>query len=79
MELLKHNFTYAKGLHLYRKGIQCVNDIWDNNSQDFITWERARKKFNLEPMKERDWGEITAKKSGQWRHLLKEESDVTYP
>lgn len=30
VELLNKGFTYAKGLNLYCKGIQCVNDIWDN-------------------------------------------------
>lgn len=30
VELLAKGFAYAKGLHLYRKGIPYVEDIWDS-------------------------------------------------
>ena len=29
LDLLNQGFTYSKGLTLYHKGIQCVDDVWD--------------------------------------------------
>jgi hypothetical protein len=78
VELLKRGFTYAKGLHLYRKGIQCVDDVWDSTQQDFLTWERAQEKFGLMDTESGDWEEMTEKLSDQWRHLLETDEDTAY-
>jgi hypothetical protein len=40
VELLDKGFAYPKGLHLYRKGIRCVDDIWDSTQLNFLSWER---------------------------------------
>lgn len=79
VDLLNKGFTDSKGLYLYRKGIQCVDDIWDSNSRNFITWDSAQEKFKLLPMEEGDWKEVTDKNSGQWHNLLDEDSDTTHP
>ena len=55
MELINKGFTYEKGRTLYSKGIQCVDDIQDNEQRDFLTWDRAREKFNLTPTHIGDW------------------------
>lgn len=65
VEPLNKGFTYVKGLHLYCKGIQYVNDIWDSNTQNIFTWENAQEKFKLLPTEERDWRDLTDKISGQ--------------
>lgn len=59
VELLNKGFTYSKDLHLYHKGIQCVDNIWDSNSRFFFTWESVQEKFKLSPMEEGDWKEVT--------------------
>ena len=47
MELVKKEFFYSRGLELYRKGIKRIDDVWDSNRKDFLTWEVAQHKFNL--------------------------------
>ena len=79
VDLINKGFPYAKGLHFYRQGIHCVDDVWDSNSHEFITWERAKEKFHLESREEEDWKEITDKIAGPWRHLLENDSDITLP
>lgn len=79
MELLNEGFTYSKGLKLYHKGIQRVDDIWDSEKQDFMTWDRVQEKFNLLPTKVGDWAELTDKLFRQWRHLLDVDSNTTHP
>ena len=39
VELLKHGLSYDKGLQLYRKCIRNVDDIWDNEHRNFLTWK----------------------------------------
>lgn len=38
VELLNKGFTNAKGLNLYQNGVQCIDDIWDGEQQNFLTW-----------------------------------------
>jgi hypothetical protein len=71
MELLKKGFTYPRGLELYRKGIRCVEDVWDSNKKNFYSWEEAQGKFNLMPTDARDWGGIINKLAEDWRGSLK--------
>lgn len=47
VELIGNGFTYSKSLELYRKGIHCVDDVWDSEQQNFLTWDRAKEEFNL--------------------------------
>ena len=79
VDLINKGFSYDKGLHFCRQGIHCVDDVWDSNSQDFITWERAKEKFHLEAREEEDWKEITNKIAGPWRYLLDVDSDIILP
>jgi hypothetical protein len=44
----------------------------------FLTWERAREKFNLTPMEIGDWIELTGNIAEQWRHKLEDDSDITH-
>lgn len=37
VELINKEYTYAKGLDLYYKGIQCVDDVWDSETRNFST------------------------------------------
>lgn len=76
VELLNKGFTYSKALHLYRKGIQYVDDIWDNTQQNFLTQEKAQKKSSLINTELEDWEELINKISGQWRHLLDTDKDT---
>ena len=34
--------------------------IWDNANRNFLTWERAKGKFNLTFLVESDWEELTS-------------------
>ena len=45
VELLEHGFSHDKGLHLYRKGIRNVDDIWNNEHRKFITCEKTKGKI----------------------------------
>ena len=78
VQLINNGFTYARGLELFRKGIQCVDDAWDSEQGDFLTWDSAQRKFNLTPEEEGDWTTITRKLSEKWRHRLEEDSDTTF-
>ena len=60
MELLKEGFSYSRGLELYRKGIRRIDDVWNSNRKDFLTWEVAQHKFNLTPVKVKN-GRISRK------------------
>lgn len=79
VDLLNKGFTYAKGLNLYHKGIQCVNDIWDGGQQNFLTWRQMHERFNLTPIEVGDWEELTNKIFGHWCHLLDVDLDTTHP
>ena len=72
-ELLQKRFTNAKSLHLYRQGIRCVGDIWDEHRQDYYTWKQTQAKFKLTIGEREDWVDLTNKNSDQWRDLF--ESD----
>lgn len=78
VDLLNKGIKHSKGLHLYRKGIRCVDDIWDSNQQEFLTWERAQEKLRLTSMEQGDWEELTNEISRQWRQLLEIDEDTTY-
>ena len=41
LDLINQGFTYSKGLTLYCKGIQCVDDVWDSENRDFLMWDKA--------------------------------------
>ena len=47
VEFINNGFTYVKGWELYRKGVKCVDDVWDNVQRNFLTWEEAKDKFCL--------------------------------
>jgi len=47
VEFLNKIFIYSKGLNLYRKGILCVDNIWDNEQQNVMTWDRAQENLTL--------------------------------
>ena len=79
VELLKDVFSYSRGLELYRKGIRRIDNVWDSNCKDFLTWEVAQHKFNLTAGESQELGEITNKLSEKWRRKLEEDSDITYP
>lgn len=79
VDLFNKEFTYTRGLYLYRKGIRCVDDIWDSNQQSFHTWERAQKKFRLTNTNRGDWDELNKTIADQWRNLLEEDGDIAYP
>jgi hypothetical protein len=51
LDLIKLGFTYSKGLIMYRKGIQCVDDVWDSERRDYLTWDKVQEKFKLTPAK----------------------------
>ena len=78
VDLLNKRIDYTKGLHLYRKGIRCVDDIWDSNQQEFLSWERAQGKFKLTNLEQGYWEEMTDEISTQWRQLQESKEDTTY-
>ena len=55
LDLINHGFTYAKGLNLYCKGIQCVDDVWDSETRDFLTWGTVQEKSKLTLTEMEDW------------------------
>ena len=78
VELLKEDFSYSQGLELYRKGIRRIDDVWDSNHKDFLTWEVTHRIFNLTAGERQEWEDIKNKLSEKWRGKLEEESDITY-
>ena len=78
VEMLKKGFTYDKGLQLYRRGLRCVDDIWDTTEQNFLSWEEAKRKFKLTNVEATDWEVLTNTIAGQWRPLLETEKDTAY-
>ena len=78
VELLEKGIDYDRGLHLYRKGIWCVDDVWDSSEHEFLTWEKAQRKFKLIDLERGDWEEVTDEISRYWHHLLVTEEDNTY-
>ena len=47
LQLIDNRFSYEQGRQVYRKGIQRVEDIWDDTQQNFLTWEEAQRNFDL--------------------------------
>jgi hypothetical protein len=47
LELIDNGVTYARAHELYRKGIQCVDDIWDSEHRTFLSCNEAHFKFKL--------------------------------
>ena len=41
LQLIDNEFSYEQGRQFYRKGIQRVEDIWDDIQKKFLTWEEA--------------------------------------
>ena len=78
VELLEKGIDYARGLHLYCKGIRCVDDVWDSSEQEFFTWEREQWKFKLTYLEQGDWEEVTDEISRKGRQLLESEEDIAY-
>ena len=78
VKLLEKGIDYTRGLHLYRKDIRCVDDVWDSSEQEFLTWEKVQRKFKLTDLERGDWEEVTDEISRYWRHLLITEEDTTY-
>ena len=78
VELIKNGFPYTRGLELYRKGIQCVDDVWDSEQRNFLSWERAKEEFKLTDGDNGDWTTLTNKLSEKWRSLLEKDKDETY-
>ena len=37
LQLIDNRFSYEQGRQVYRKGIQRVEDIWDDTQQNFLT------------------------------------------
>ena len=68
-----------KRIELYRKGIRRIDDVWDSNRKDFITWEAAQHKFNLTTGESQEWANLTNTISEVWRRKLEEDSDTGYP
>ena len=76
--MLKKGFTYDQGLQLYRKGVRCVDDIWDSMEQIFLPWEDAQRKFKLTNEETNDWETLINTVDVQWQSLLEKEEDTTY-
>ena len=64
MEFLNKGYAYAKGLHIYRKGIRCVDEFRIVYQKKILTWERAQEKFSLMNTKLGEWEELTSNISG---------------
>lgn len=79
VDLLNKGIDYAKCMHLYRKGIRCVDDVWDSTQHEFLSWESAQGKFKLMNGEQADWEEVTGEISRYWRRLLNSNDDTTYP
>ena len=47
--------------------------------KEFLPWEEAQSKFQLNPTDVGDWERITNKLSEEWRGKLEEDMDATYP
>lgn len=75
LDLINQGFTSCKGLNLYRKGIQFVDDVWDSETRDFLTWGAA---FELTLTKMGDWDLFINKLSGKWRQLLENDTVTTH-
>ena len=78
VEMLKKGCTYDKGLQFYRRGLRCVDDIWDSTEQNFLSWEVAKRKFKLTNIEATDWEVLTNTIAAQWRPLLETEEDTAY-
>ena len=79
VELLEKGIDCARGLHLYRQGIRCVDDVWDSSEQEFLTWEKAQRKFKLTDLERGNWEEVVHEISRYWRHLLVTEKTLYTP
>lgn len=65
-------------MELYRKGIQCVDDVWDSEQRNFLNWDRVKQKFSLTATYEEDWTMLVDKISAKWRSRLEDDEDTTY-
>ena len=77
--MLNQGISYLTGLDLYRKDIRLVDDIYDSTKQDFLPWEEAKLKFNLDDGEEEVWIDIICKIVDQWCNLLEADEDTAYP
>lgn len=71
-------FSYAKGLNMYHKGIQCMDDVWDSENRDFLTRNKVQETFKFTPTKLEDWAMLISKLLERWRPMLGNDSDTTY-
>lgn len=55
LELINNNFTYVRAHELHCKGIQCVDDVWDNEYHAVLSWNEAHVKFNLTLANSNNW------------------------
>lgn len=44
-DFINNEFTYIRAHKHYRKGIPCVDDIWDNEHCTLFSWDEAHAKF----------------------------------
>ena len=59
--------------------IRLVDDIWDSSTQDFLPWEEAKDKFNLDESEEEMWMDITCKIADQWCNFLNPKKIPHFP
>lgn len=77
LNLIKEDFSFEKAYELYRKGIRCVDDIWDSEGQAWTAWEDAKGKFHMRDEDQGDWNKLTSKISSKWSHILGQYPEFT--
>lgn len=70
VQLIDHDYSYAKAMKLYKNGLCLVDDIWDMKSKHFILWQKAQGKFGPLDKKANAWDLITGSFPDEWRDIL---------
>lgn len=70
IHIIGPSFSFSQAKDLYKKGFRVVDDIWDVEHDDFITWQEAQEKFGPQDNGKDSWNIITGPIMGVQHNIL---------
>lgn len=70
VDIMNKGFTYINMRELYRKGIQCIGNVWNSQNGIWISWEVAQDKFHMVDADCDGWNTLISKILSKWSHML---------
>lgn len=70
LDFIGQNFTCIQAKELYLNGLRYVDDIWDMESSEFISWQEVQNRFGFNEHEEEGRKLMTRCIMGKWHNIL---------